>query len=168
MSEFGAEKSLLQSHARTQVGHTLKSPELPKGFLQNTFKNQELGVWKGEFLGQQEAGAWKGLGLPSGDHQPAALCLPRRCPPHGGSNPDPRREAAEWVGASRAGRAAHPGGVWGAAAAGQGERTCKEVAQCYWGTLRHSCLPPCSWPVLPPPPPPSPLPCPLRPSSGDC
>ena len=51
MSEFGAEKSLLQSHARTQVGHTLKSPELPKGFLQNTFKNQELGVWKGEFLG---------------------------------------------------------------------------------------------------------------------
>lgn len=122
--------------------------------------------WKGEFLGQQETGAWKGLGLPPGDRQPPALSFPRRCPPHGGSNPDPGREATEWVRASRVGRAAHPGRVWDAAAAGQGERTSKEVAQCYWGTLRHSCLPPCSWPV--PPSLPSPLPCPLRPSSGDC
>ena len=51
LSEFGAEKSLLQSHARTWGAHTLKRPELPKGFLQSTFKSQELGVWKGEFLG---------------------------------------------------------------------------------------------------------------------
>ena len=51
LSEFGAEKSLLQSHARARVAHTLKRPELPQGFLQSTFKSQELGVWKGEFLG---------------------------------------------------------------------------------------------------------------------
>ena len=86
--------------------------------------------WKGEFLGQQETGAWRGWGLPA-TAGPAlrgpsalALSLPCRCPPPGGGNPDPGREAAEWVGASGAGRAAHPSRVRGAPAAGQGEKTC--------------------------------------------
>ena len=40
MSEFGAEKGLLQGHARRQVAHALKNPKLPKGFWQSTFKSQ--------------------------------------------------------------------------------------------------------------------------------
>ena len=31
-SEFGAEKGLLQGHARRPVAHALKSPNSPKGF----------------------------------------------------------------------------------------------------------------------------------------
>ena len=36
-SEFGAEKGLLQGHARTRAAHALKSPELPEGFWQSIF-----------------------------------------------------------------------------------------------------------------------------------
>ena len=39
-SEFGAEKGLLQGHARRRVAHALKSPELPEGFWQSIFKSQ--------------------------------------------------------------------------------------------------------------------------------
>ena len=38
--EFGAEKGLLQGHARRRVAPALKSPELPKGFQQSTFQSQ--------------------------------------------------------------------------------------------------------------------------------
>ena len=36
----GAEKGLLQSHARRQVPHALKSEKLPRGFRRSTFKSQ--------------------------------------------------------------------------------------------------------------------------------
>ena len=36
-SEFGAEKALLQGHARRRVAHALKSPELPESFQQSPF-----------------------------------------------------------------------------------------------------------------------------------
>ena len=39
-SEPGAEKGLLQAHAGRWVAHALKSPKLPEGFCQSTFKNQ--------------------------------------------------------------------------------------------------------------------------------
>ena len=42
---FGAEKGLLRGHARRQVAHALKSPELAKGVWQSTFKSQVEGVW---------------------------------------------------------------------------------------------------------------------------
>ena len=38
--EFGAEKSLLQGHARRWEVYALKSPELPERFWQSTFKSQ--------------------------------------------------------------------------------------------------------------------------------
>ena len=38
MLELGAEKGLLQGHARREVAHALKSLELPEGFLQSAFK----------------------------------------------------------------------------------------------------------------------------------
>ena len=40
MSEFGAEKGLLQGHARKQVTQAPKAPEVPKGFWQSIFKGQ--------------------------------------------------------------------------------------------------------------------------------
>ena len=43
MSEFGAEKGLLQGHARRQVAHALENPKLPKGFWQSAFKSQAGG-----------------------------------------------------------------------------------------------------------------------------
>ena len=44
-SEFGAERGLLQGHARRWVAHALKIPELPEGFLrQSIFKSQVSGV----------------------------------------------------------------------------------------------------------------------------
>ena len=38
--ESGAEKGLLQGHAKRWVAPALKSPELPKGFQQSTFQSQ--------------------------------------------------------------------------------------------------------------------------------
>ena len=40
MSEFGADKVLLQGHARRWVTHAPKSPELLEGFWQNILKSQ--------------------------------------------------------------------------------------------------------------------------------
>ena len=39
-SEFGAEKGLLQGHARRCVAHALKSPEFPEGFQQSIVKGK--------------------------------------------------------------------------------------------------------------------------------
>ena len=38
--EFGAEKGLLQGHARIQVAHAQKTPQLPEGVQQSIFKGQ--------------------------------------------------------------------------------------------------------------------------------
>ena len=46
-SEFGAEEGLLQSHARREVDHALKSLELPKGFWQSIYKGQVKGGSQG-------------------------------------------------------------------------------------------------------------------------
>ena len=43
MPKFGAEKGLLQGHARRRVACALKSPELAKEFWQSTFKSQVRG-----------------------------------------------------------------------------------------------------------------------------
>ena len=40
MSEFRAEKALLQDHTWRWVAPAITSPKLPKGFRQNTFKSQ--------------------------------------------------------------------------------------------------------------------------------
>ena len=40
MLELGAEKGLLQGHARRWVASTLRTSELPKGFQQSTFKSR--------------------------------------------------------------------------------------------------------------------------------
>ena len=42
-SKFGAEKDLLQSHARTMDSSCLPNPELPKGFQQSIFKGKVVG-----------------------------------------------------------------------------------------------------------------------------
>ena len=44
MSEFRAEKGSLQDHTWRWVAPALKSPKLPEGFWQNTFKSQ-VGRW---------------------------------------------------------------------------------------------------------------------------
>lgn len=38
--EFGAEKGLLQGHARKWVIHAPENPELPEGFQQSSFKDK--------------------------------------------------------------------------------------------------------------------------------
>ena len=44
MSEFGAEKGLLQGHARRWGGSGPKKPQAPEGFQQSTFKKPGEGA----------------------------------------------------------------------------------------------------------------------------